>query len=134
MDRARMNSAIRTFEKYAIKGENNGLVTIDELKSIGAADFQVLLDDITAADAGNKIFAWYGFMWLCGGLFGMCQTGHTTRRERFYVWWERKFMFVVVSVFIYVWSSVGLETLTVNEEVQGMNPEGEEERRLRPRG
>jgi len=43
-------------------------------------------------------------------------------------------MFVVVSVFIYVWSSVGLETLTVNEEVQGMNPEGEEERRLRPRG
>jgi len=57
MDRARMNSAIRTFEKYAIKGENNGLVTIDELKSIGAADFQVLLDDITAADAGNKIFA-----------------------------------------------------------------------------
>ncbi|GMI56417.1 hypothetical protein ScalyP_jg7548 [Parmales sp. scaly parma] len=57
MDRARMNSAIRTFDRFAMNGENGGMVSIEQLKAIGAADFQVLLDDITAADAGNKIFS-----------------------------------------------------------------------------
>lgn len=57
MDRARMNSAIRTFEKYAIQGENGGVVTIDALKAIDQEDFQVLLDDITAEGSENKIFA-----------------------------------------------------------------------------
>lgn len=57
MDRARMNSAIRTFEKYAIQGENGGLCSVDDLKSIAAADFQVLLDDILNADADKRIFA-----------------------------------------------------------------------------
>jgi len=57
MDRARMNSAIRTFEKYAINGENGGMCSVEDLKSIAAADFQVLLDDITNADADKRIFA-----------------------------------------------------------------------------
>lgn len=52
-----MNSAIRTFDRFAMNGENGGMVSIEQLKAIGAADFQVLLDDITAADAGNKIFS-----------------------------------------------------------------------------
>jgi len=57
MDRARMNSAIRTFEKYAIRGENGGYCTVDDLKSITAEDFQVLLDDIENADIDKRIFA-----------------------------------------------------------------------------
>ena len=57
MDRARMNSAIRTFEKYAIRGENGGYCTVHDLKAIQAEDFQVLLDDILNADAGKRIFA-----------------------------------------------------------------------------
>jgi probable Rubsico expression protein CbbX len=57
MDRARMNSAIRTFEKYAIRGENNGVCTVQELKQITGEDFQVLLDDIEQADASKRIFA-----------------------------------------------------------------------------
>jgi len=57
MDRARMNSAIRTFEKYAIRGENGGCCTIEDLKAISADDFQVLLDDILNADTDKRIFA-----------------------------------------------------------------------------
>mmetsp|Transcript_63102 Transcript_63102/g.186450 ORF Transcript_63102/g.186450 Transcript_63102/m.186450 type:complete len:312 (-) Transcript_63102:438-1373(-) len=57
MDRARMNSAIRTFEKYAINGENGGVCTLDDLKSIQPEDFQVLLDDILNADVDKRIFA-----------------------------------------------------------------------------
>jgi probable Rubsico expression protein CbbX len=57
MDRARMNSAIRTFEKYAINGENGGKCTVADLKTIAAQDFQVLLDDIVNADASKRIFA-----------------------------------------------------------------------------
>jgi hypothetical protein len=57
MDRARMNSAIRTFEKYAIRGENGGFVTVDDLKNISAEDFQILLDDILNADASKRIFS-----------------------------------------------------------------------------
>jgi len=57
MDRARMNSAIRTFEKYAIRGENGGFCTVHDLKAIQAEDFQVLLDDILNADVDKRIFA-----------------------------------------------------------------------------
>jgi len=57
MDRARMNSAIRTFEKYAIQGENGGVCTVEDLKSITASDFQILLDDILNADSEKRIFA-----------------------------------------------------------------------------
>jgi len=57
MDRARMNSAIRTFEKYAIDGDNGGICTVEDLKSIKAADFQVLVDDIVNSDADKRIFA-----------------------------------------------------------------------------
>lgn len=57
MDRARMNAAIRTFEKYAIQGVNGGVCTVDDLKSIRAEDFQVLVDDIVNADASKRIFA-----------------------------------------------------------------------------
>jgi len=57
MDRARMNSAIRTFDRFAIKGENGGECTVDDLKRIGPEYFQVLLDDITSADASRKIFS-----------------------------------------------------------------------------
>ena len=57
MDRARMNSAIRTFEKYAINGENGGVCTVDDLKAITAQDFQILLDDILNADVDKRIFA-----------------------------------------------------------------------------
>lgn len=57
MDRARMNAAIRTFEKFAINGENGGVCTVDDLKSIRADDFQVLVDDIVNADASKRIFA-----------------------------------------------------------------------------
>jgi probable Rubsico expression protein CbbX len=57
MDRARMNSAIRTFEKYAIQGENGGMCTVDDLKNISADDFQILLDDILNADTDKRIFA-----------------------------------------------------------------------------
>jgi len=57
MDRARMNSAIRTFEKFAIRGENGGQCTVEDLKGIKADDFQVLLDDILNADVDKRIFA-----------------------------------------------------------------------------
>jgi len=57
MDRARMNAAIRTFERFAINGENGGFCSVEDLKSIRAADFQVLLDDILNADADKRIFA-----------------------------------------------------------------------------
>ena len=57
MDRARMNSAIRTFEKYAIRGENGGFCSVADLKNIDAADFQILLDDILFADSTKRIFA-----------------------------------------------------------------------------
>jgi probable Rubsico expression protein CbbX len=57
MDRARMNSAIRVFDKFAIRGENGGVCTVSDLKAITAADFQVLLDDIIYADASKRIFA-----------------------------------------------------------------------------
>lgn len=57
MDRARMNSAIRTFEKYAIAGENGGECSVEDLKNIKAEDFQVLLDDILNADTDKRIFA-----------------------------------------------------------------------------
>merc|ERR1719221_524431 len=57
MDRARMNAAIRTFDKFAIDGENGGVCTVDDLKMITAADFQVLVDDIENADADTRIFA-----------------------------------------------------------------------------
>jgi hypothetical protein len=57
MDRARMNSAIRTFERYAIQGENGGVCTVADLKSIRSEDFQVLLDDIVNADASKRIFS-----------------------------------------------------------------------------
>jgi len=57
MDRARMNSAIRTFERFAINGENGGVCSVSDLKSISAADFQVLVDDIDNADVDKRIFA-----------------------------------------------------------------------------
>jgi len=57
MDRARMNSAIRTFERFAINGENGGECTVADLKNIDASDFQVLLDDILNADTDKRIFA-----------------------------------------------------------------------------
>mmetsp|Transcript_23200 Transcript_23200/g.64306 ORF Transcript_23200/g.64306 Transcript_23200/m.64306 type:complete len:411 (+) Transcript_23200:205-1437(+) len=57
MDRARMNSAIRTFERFAIQGENGGLCTVHDLKAIQATDFQILLDDIVNADVDKRIFA-----------------------------------------------------------------------------
>jgi len=57
MDRARMNSAIRTFERFAINGENGGVCTVEDLKSITAQDFQILLDDIQNADAAKRIFS-----------------------------------------------------------------------------
>ena len=57
MDRARMNSAIRTFERFAIQGVNGGFCTVEDLKSITSEDFQVLLDDIVNSDAEKRIFA-----------------------------------------------------------------------------
>jgi len=57
MDRARMNSAIRTFERFAINGENGGVCSVQDLKSIKAQDFQILLDDILNADVGKRIFS-----------------------------------------------------------------------------
>lgn len=57
MDRARMNSAIRTFERFAINGENGGVCTVNDLKSITSADFQILLDDILNADVDKRIFS-----------------------------------------------------------------------------
>jgi len=57
MDRARMNAAIRTFEKFAIQGENGGVCSVEDLKSIRKDDFQVLVDDIVNADADKRIFA-----------------------------------------------------------------------------
>ena len=57
MDRARMNSAIRTFDRFAINGENGGVCSVSDLKNIDAADFQVLLDDILNADVNTRIFA-----------------------------------------------------------------------------
>jgi len=57
MDRARMNAAIRMFEKYAIQGVNGGNITPQELMSIAPEDFQVLVDDIMSADQEKRIFA-----------------------------------------------------------------------------
>ena len=57
MDRARMNSAIRVFDKFAIRGDNGGVCTVNDLKAITAEDFQVLVDDIVNADASKVIFS-----------------------------------------------------------------------------
>ena len=57
MDRARMDSAIWTFEKYAINGENGGVCTVHDLKDSAVEDFQILLDDILTADVDKRIFA-----------------------------------------------------------------------------
>lgn len=57
MDRARMNSAIRTFERFAINGENGGVCSVEDLKSIKAEDFQVLIDDIDNSDVSKRIFS-----------------------------------------------------------------------------
>lgn len=57
MDRARMNAAIRTFDRFAIQGVNGGICTVDDLKCIRKEDFQVLVDDIVNADVGKRIFA-----------------------------------------------------------------------------
>jgi len=57
MDRARMNAAIRTFQKFAIDGENGGICTVEDLKCIRKDDFQVLVDDIVNADSSKRIFA-----------------------------------------------------------------------------
>merc|ERR1719373_56743 len=46
MDRARMNSAIRTFERFAIQRDNGGVCSVDDLKLITPYDFQVLVDDL----------------------------------------------------------------------------------------
>lgn len=48
MDRARMNSAIRTFDE-AMAG--SGIVTVGDLSTIKAVDFQVILDEITELGA-----------------------------------------------------------------------------------
>lgn len=57
MDRARMNAALRIFDRFAIKGENGGVCTVDDLKKIRDCDFQVLLDYILNADTDKCIFA-----------------------------------------------------------------------------
>jgi len=57
MDRARMNAAIRLFERYAIRGENMGNISPEQLLSIDAEDFQILVDDIVNADSDRRIFA-----------------------------------------------------------------------------
>ena len=57
MDRARMNTTIRTFEMYAIQGINEGVCIVEDLKSICADDFQVLVNDIFNADSSKRIFA-----------------------------------------------------------------------------
>ena len=57
MDRARMNSAIRTFDRFAINGENGGECTVADLKNIAPDDFQILLDDILNSDNDKRIFA-----------------------------------------------------------------------------
>jgi probable Rubsico expression protein CbbX len=57
MDRARFNSAIRVFNKYAIRGENGGICTLEDLKQITAEDFQVLVDDIDNAEPEKRIFS-----------------------------------------------------------------------------
>jgi len=47
MDRARMNSAIRVFDEGMAR--ENGQVTVGDLSSIKAVDFQIILDEITEA-------------------------------------------------------------------------------------
>ena len=56
MDLARMNAAIRTFDKFAINGENGGVCTVDDLKRVTAEDFEVLYKEITT-DTDKKIFS-----------------------------------------------------------------------------
>ena len=57
MDAARMNSAILTFERFPINGENRGVCTVSDLKSVTGGDFQVLLHDILDSDVDKGIFA-----------------------------------------------------------------------------
>mmetsp|Transcript_5657 Transcript_5657/g.11870 ORF Transcript_5657/g.11870 Transcript_5657/m.11870 type:complete len:378 (-) Transcript_5657:229-1362(-) len=57
MDRARMNSAIRIFEKYAIEGKDGGECTVSDLMAITKDDFQLLVDEIDNADAEKVIFS-----------------------------------------------------------------------------
>ena len=45
MDRARMNSAIRIYDT----GIGGAPVTVKDLKSVQSSDFQIILDEITAA-------------------------------------------------------------------------------------
>lgn len=47
MDRARMNSAIRVFDEGMAR--ENGQVTVGDLSTIKAMDFQIILDEITEA-------------------------------------------------------------------------------------
>ena len=53
---AMMNTTIRTFE-YTIQVVNGGVCTVENLKSIRADNFQVLVDDIFNADSSKRIFA-----------------------------------------------------------------------------
>jgi len=53
------NAAIRTFEKFAIQGQNGGISTgtVNDLKCIRKEYLKVLVDDIVNADASKRIFA-----------------------------------------------------------------------------
>merc|ERR1712216_262983 len=55
MDRARMNSAIRTFQESTGEG-GDGMVSVKQLKTIDAPDLQIMLDEINNAD-DDAIFA-----------------------------------------------------------------------------
>ena len=55
MDRARMNSAIRTFKEATGEG-GDGMVSVKQLKTIDAPDLQIMLDEINNAD-DDAIFA-----------------------------------------------------------------------------
>merc|ERR1712222_141297 len=57
MDRARMNSAIRVFEEYAIGGKDGGECTVNDLMAITKDDFQLLVDEIDNADVEKVIFS-----------------------------------------------------------------------------
>lgn len=57
MDRARMNSALRVFKKFAINGENGGVCNVEDLRLINDCDFRSILNDIKRVDALKRIFA-----------------------------------------------------------------------------
>ena len=71
-----MDSTIYIFDKFVVRGENDGKCIKDDLKAL-PADFQVLIDDIINLDAGKCIFLYI----LCMHLNTQHNAKHLSRND-----------------------------------------------------